>query len=56
MAWVEPNVTREAITGVGAIGSRRGQYELRSGVMPVEQRGPTGCMLMQDEERTAWVT
>jgi hypothetical protein len=52
-AWVEPNLKGEDISLMGEVGSRRGQYELGSGVMPVEQRGPTVHALMQEEGSAA---
>jgi hypothetical protein len=51
--WVEPNLKGEDISLMGEVGSRRGQYELGSGVMPVEQRGPTVHTLMQEEGSAA---
>ena len=42
-----PKRQREYITaGTAPVGSRKGPYERRSGVMPVEQRGLTESMLL----------
>ena len=42
-----PNAEREDITvGAALVGSRKGPYERRSGVTPVEQRGLTESMLL----------
>ena len=42
-----PNAEREDITvGAAPVGSRKGPYERRSGVTPVEQRGLTESTLL----------
>jgi hypothetical protein len=42
-----PNAERKDITvGAAPVGSRKGPYERRSGVTPVEQRGLTENMLL----------